>query len=410
MPEKFEQTPDKPRNDIPSALTFLLSDGEGHFWDEGNLEVAESLYQVASKLDSDDVQKLRELVDWVDTDLPVSIGEVIEAVEREGTEASKSRYIHSLEEIIRGIRTPSLLGRNALRLAANISKEEYVTALDDAVREADTLIASKVANDEEGMAWLLLAHESQRFSEYARKSQDKGLNVFREFINTLNIDLESLKDEKEPEIDTPDLLSQVEDETDKLPVNFTPALLCILGKRGGLDKNFNGYDTALLLYKYLQDPGSDRRSDKLLSAVVNAEDEVFNSVNGAMEDIEEKEATQADFLSSLADVMKAIHSSDLPGVIDAVRLARQLKAWDLAESVSFVQRYIEENRASIQDDEQSDYELLKKEINSFFDLRHAFSPSSETIVSPTETVSKEDARLTIFRDFVNSLDDSDKTS
>lgn len=410
MSEKIESTPEKPQDNITPALEFLLGEGEEWLWDDGDIDTAELLYRVVSSQDKEQKEELSRLVEWVQENFPAYLQDSVAAIKEASAEASKADYIRGLEGIIRGIETPNRLSVNALRLATIICKDEYVEEIVGAVQHAETIIAPRLSNDEEGKMWMLLGAQTKRFSEYAILDTPAGepssddLDIFREFINTLDIDVDQ-EGEQSAGAEHPE--GTIENELDVAQVNFTPVLRCILGKRGGSKKDFDGHETALLLYTYLRNPDKREITRKLDSIVIESEDEVFNSVQGAVEEIQEKQGSKEDFVRSLSEIMESADTSNIPALIDAVRLSYRIKAWELADAVASLKGLTD----ATDGEEVQEVHVLKREIEKFFVQKYAFSPSdTDTSAGKASTPghqdsnSREDDGLEVFRRFINSLE------
>lgn len=410
MSEKIESTPEKPQDNITPALEFLLGEGEEWLWDDGGIDTAELLYRVVSSQDKEQKEELSRLVEWVQENFPAYLQDSVAAIKEASAEASKADYIRGLEGIIRDIEMPNRLSVNALRLAIIICRDEYIEEIVDAVQYMETMIAPKISNDEEGEVWVMLGAQTKRFSKLALldtpggEPDTDGLDIFREFINTLDIDIDQ---EGEQSARVNPLEDTVENELKVTEINFTPALMSILGQRGGSKNDFDGYETALLLYTYLRSPDKEELTHKLDSATTGAENEVVYSVQGAVEEIKEKRGSRADFVRSLSEIIGSATISNIQALIDAVRLSYRIKAWELADAVASLKGLTD----ATDGEEVQEVHVLKREIEKFFVQKYAFSPSdTDTSAGKASTPghqdsnSREDDGLEVFRRFINSLE------
>ncbi len=188
---------------------------------------------------------------------------------------------------------------------------------------------------------------------------------------------------------------QGREPSDETHNTFRPALAYLLGEGSQQLNNVDGFTAARLIYDFLIED-SDEQIDMLYDIAEQSDEIAQNHLLQVLENIDgekEKHGLREIFIKDLGDIIEHLSNPSLSLNAEAIRLAYTIKAWEIIDSVQFINGIHERLLAREMDIEE--WAPLMKEKDIFLDTMRLDQEQAG--------INRPDFSKAIL-DFINTLD------
>jgi hypothetical protein len=381
----YEREPKRPRNKFTDALTHLLR--ESPWVDDrfDDMRAAKQLREYTRNPNTQTFNELYDLVTFADNDIRQSIHAITAYYDKdEDRELLEADYTEAVEEIITDIDSYDLAHiARTIHLALKTSDWQFVHA----VETLNTKLTDSYGHLPEDVRQQIYGfHDAQaaiHLYMFAYMNAREGAMSHAGGSDSLHLEDSTELERYDASFDS----SLDEREDEETPnTNISLALELLLDRRSCNVEEDVDDTIAERLYKLTADPADDTLADAILEEILSDTDDVKVHIDIAVSDIQSKDSDTArsDYIASLASFIEN-RNDDFSTLLtlNAVKLAKKLKAWELTDSVDELLTNIEPLLAN---DEEGKVFLLLVEAATQFKADMEYD------------------RLRVFRDFINSLD------